>query len=290
MEYILHLLILIGIYTMLSQSLSLSVGYGGMISLAHAGFYGIAAYTSALLSINYQLTYLVTLLASMLFCGLFAIIISTISMRTVDSYFIICTLGIQVIFFTILYNWVPVTGGGDGIPGIPNISIFGINIESRLTFFVLTLICSALIYYILKRLIMSSFGRTLRALKEDEIYAQSICKNVHISKVIAFTISAMLASIPGTLYAHYISFIDPSSFTLNESIFIFSIVIISGTKNLQGCILASCILVLLPEGLRFIGIPSALAANIRQIIYGSMLVFMMFFRCYNLKLNYIKNK
>jgi len=276
MEYLLHLLILIGIYTILSQSLSLSVGYGGMLSLAHAGFYGIGAYTTALLSVNYNLPYMVTLPISMLLSGLLAFAVSAIAMRTVDSYFIICTLGIQIIFFTVLYNWVPITGGGDGIPGIPSISFFGYAVESRLSFLIMVMIIAALVFIFLKKLTTSSFGFTLRALSEDEIFAQSLGKNVHLTKATAFALSAMIAAISGTLYAHYISFIDPASFTINESIFILSIVIIAGTRNLWGCLIASAILVLLPEALRFIGMPSGIAANIRQIIYGGMLIVMMF--------------
>ncbi|MDR2577785.1 MAG: branched-chain amino acid ABC transporter permease [Chitinispirillales bacterium] len=95
MEYILHLLILIGIYAMLSQSLNLSAGFGGMISLAHAGFYGVGAYTAALLAVNHQLPFLLTLPVAMLLSGVLALIVSAIALRTIDDYFIICTLGIK---------------------------------------------------------------------------------------------------------------------------------------------------------------------------------------------------
>jgi len=276
MEYLLHLLILVGIYIMLSQSLNLSTGYGGMISLAHAGFYGIGAYTAALLSVNYQLPFLLTLPVAILFSGILALIVSAIALRTVDQYFIICTMGIQVIVFSLMHNWTSLTRGVFGIPGIPHIHIFGIGVESRLSFLILTLLLAGLIFYLLRWLTSSSFGRTLKALCEDEIFTQSLGKNVYLSKVIAFTVSAMLAAVPGVLYAHYITYIDPTSFTIDESIFILSIVIIGGQHNLWGCIIASAVLVLLPEALRFIGMPSSIAANIRQIIYGGMLVFMMF--------------
>jgi branched-chain amino acid transport system permease protein len=122
----------------------------------------------------------------------------------------------------------------------------------------------------------SSFGLSLRALSEDEIFAQSFGKNVYLSKVIAFTASAMLAAIPGVLYAHYITYIDPTSFTVDESIFILSIVILGGMRNLRGSLIASAFLVLLPEALRFIGMPSSIAANTRQIIYGGALIFTMY--------------
>ena len=276
MEYLLHLLILVGIYVMLSQSLNLSAGFGGMISLAHAGFYGVGAYTAALLSVHFQLPFLLALPVAMLLSGLLALIVSAIALRTIDDYFIICTLGIQVVVFSLMNNWMSLTRGPLGIPGIPGIQLFGIGIESKWAFLFLTLFFVTMIFFFLKKLTSSSFGRTLRALSEDEIFTQSLGKNVYLSKVIAFTVGAMIAAVPGVLYAHYISYIDPTSFTVDESIFILSIVIIGGMRNLWGSVIAAAFLVLLPEALRFVGMPNAIAANMRQIIYGGVLVFMMF--------------
>ena len=122
----------------------------------------------------------------------------------------------------------------------------------------------------------SPFGRIFIALSEDEIFLKSLGKNVYQAKVISFTLGGMFAAIPGVLYAHYISYIDPTSFTVDESIFILSIVIIGGMRSLWGSALAAAILVILPEALRFIGMPSNMAANMRQIIYGIALIFMMF--------------
>lgn len=272
MEYILHLLILITIYVMLSQSLSLTSGFGGMISLAHAGFYGIGAYSTAVLSVNNHLPFILTLPIGMLICGLIALIVSTIALRTVDDYFIICTLGIQIVIFSIMNNWMGLTNGPLGIPGIPSISILGIEFNDKLPFLFLSIILTSTIFLFLHLILKSSFGRVLKALSEDEIYTQSIGKNVYLSKVIAFTTSAMIAAIPGVLYAHYISYIDPTSFTVDESIFILSIVIIGGTRNLWGILFAAAFLVLLPEALRFVGMPDSIAANMRQIIYGLILV------------------
>jgi branched-chain amino acid transport system permease protein len=276
MEYLLHLLILVGIYIMLSQSLNLSAGFGGMISLAHAGFYGVGAYTAALLAVNYQVPFLLALPVAMLLSGLLALIVSAIALRTIDDYFIICTLGIQVIVFSLMNNWMSLTKGPLGIPGIPGISLFGIEIERKWAFLLLTLFFVGLIFFFLKKLTGSALGRTLRALSEDEIFTQSLGKNVYLSKVIAFTAGAMLAAVPGALYAHYISYIDPTSFTVDESIFILSIVIIGGMQNLWGSVIAAAFLVFLPEVLRFVGMPNAIAANMRQIIYGGILIFMMF--------------
>lgn len=275
MEYILHLAILICIYTMLSQSLSLSAGKTGMVSLAHAGFYGIGAYTTALLTMQFQLPFWLNLPIAMTLCGAFAIVVSLIALKTVEDYFIICTLGIQVVTFSIMNNWMAVTRGPLGIPGIPAISISGWNIESKIGFLLLCIVFTSIIWWLLHRITRSGFGRTLVAISEDEIYSQSIGKNVYQSKTVAFTISAMLAAIPGALYAHYISYIDPTSFTLAESIFILSIVIIGGMGSLKGSFFAALFMVLLPEALRFVGMPDSIAANMRQIIYGLLLVVVM---------------
>lgn len=276
MEYILHLLIFIAIYVILAQSLSLAAGYSGLISLAHAGFYGIGAYTTAILSVNYGFSFLVTLPLAMLICGIMALIVSVISLRTVDDYFIIITLGIQVVVFSIMNNWQELTRGPLGIPGIPSIEIFGFSFDSKISFLLLSLFFVMLVWLLLKNVSRSPFGRVLIALSEDEIFTQSLGKNVHKAKVISFTMSAMLASIAGVLYAHYISYIDPTSFTIEESIFILSIVIIGGMRNMWKIAIAAAFLVLLPEALRFLGMPNNIAANMRQIIYGIILILVIF--------------
>lgn len=275
MEYILHLFILICFYTLLSQSLNLSAGFTGLISLAHAGFYGIGAYTTAILSTQFSFSFWLSLPLAMLISGAIAFMVSLIALRTVEDYFIICTLGIQVILFSIMNNWMDLTRGPLGIPGIPSISLFGFNLDSKISYLLLSLFFVAIVWFVLRNISKSGFGKTLTAISEDEIYSQSIGKNVYLSKTVSFTLSAMFAAIPGTLYAHYISYIDPTSFTVTESIFILSIAIIGGLGNLTGSFLAATFLVLLPEALRFVGMPDTIAANMRQIIYGLILVVVM---------------
>jgi branched-chain amino acid transport system permease protein len=260
---------------LLSQSLNLSAGFTGLISLAHAGFYGIGAYTTAILSIKFGFSFWLTIPLAMLISGVIAFVVSLIALRTVEDYFIICTLGIQVILFSIMNNLMDLTRGPLGIPGIPSIHFFGLSLDSKISFLTLSLFFVAIIWFVLSNISKSGFGKTLTAISEDEIYTQSIGKNVYISKIVSFTLSAALAAIPGALYAHYISYIDPTSFTVNESIFILSIVIIGGLGNLKGSFFAASFLVLLPEVLRFVGMPDSIAANMRQIIYGLILVIVM---------------
>jgi branched-chain amino acid transport system permease protein len=135
-----------------------------------------------------------------------------------------------------------------------------------------------LVYWIVNRLVKSPFGNVLRSIREDEIFAQSLGKNVSFFKVLSFSVSAGLTAIAGALYAYYITFIDPTSFTVQESVFMLSLVIVGGAGRLSGSIIGAVLLVSIPEILRFVGMPSSIAANMRQILYGGLLVAFMMFR------------
>jgi len=124
----------------------------------------------------------------------------------------------------------------------------------------------------------SPFGRVLKGLREDEVFTQSLGKNVTRHKLAAFLIGGALAGVAGALYAHYVSFIDPTSFTVGESIFMLTIVIVGGTGSIIGSVVGAELLVIVPEALRFLGVPSAIAANLRQILYGALLIAFMLLR------------
>lgn len=276
MEYLLHILVLIGIYTILSVSLNLISGYTGLISIAHAAFYGVGAYVAALMALNLHSPFLVNIVCAIILCGLLGALVGIPSLRIRDDYFVIATFAFQVITFSILNNWVSFTGGPMGLPGIPQPTIFGFQISSQVGFLILVGFFCALMLWMTHRIVRSPFGRVLKAIREDEVFAQAAGKNVATHKIFVFVIGAGMAAVAGVMYAHYISFIDPTSFTVMESIFIISIVIIGGAGSMWGPVVGAVVLVVLPELLRFIGLPSSVAANTRQIIYGALLVaFMM---------------
>lgn len=275
MDYLFHIVILSGIYTVLSVSLSLILGHIGILSVAHAGFYGIGAYSSALLTINLGCPFWLGVLLGMVIAVLVSLMVSIPSLRLHGDYFVIATFGFQIIIFSIFNNWLDLTRGPLGIFGIPQPSILSWKVNSDIDFLILTVIWTACISGIIYRLVTSPYGRVLRAIREDEVFAQAMGKNTLWFKVSAFAISAAVASSAGSLYAHYISYIDPSSFTVMESILIISMVIIGGADSFWGPIIGAIILVTLPELLRFIGLQSAIAANLRQILYGLVLVIMM---------------
>ncbi len=275
MNYLLHILTMINIYAILALSLNLLVGYTGLLSLSHAAFYGIGAYISTLLVMKLSLGFLPTLLLAIAGTVLLSFTISLPSLRLRGDYFVLASLGFQIIVFTILYNWIDLTRGPYGIPGIPRPKIFGVEINSIFLYFVFTGFIAALCAGLLYLIGHSPFGRTLKAIREDEIAAAALGKNVTRFKIRAFAIAAGFAAVPGALFAGYLRYIDPTSFTVMESVFILSIIIIGGTGNLSGPLIGTVLMIFLPETLRFLEIPDAIAANMRQIIYGALIILIM---------------
>jgi len=278
MAYLLHIFILINIYIIIAISLNLIAGYTGILSIAHAAFYGVGAYVVALLAVNFGTPFLFNLIAAMAVAGVVAAVVAFPSLRIHDDYLVIATFGFQMILFSIFNNWVSLTRGPLGIPGIPQPNLFGLVITSHVDFLILSALLALVVYLFARLLVNSPFGRVLKAVREDEIFAQSLGKNVIHYKILIFVIGGALAAIAGTLYAHYVTFIDPTSFTILESIFMISIVIVGGAGSLSGSVIGAAVLIIIPEALRFLGMPNAIAANMRQIIYGALLVIMMIFR------------
>lgn len=278
MEYLLHVLILSAVYAILAVSVDLLVGRAGLLSVAQAAFFGIGAYTSALLATRTGASFSIGVGSGMVAAALISLILSLPSLRLHDDYFAIATFGFQVILFGVLNNWMDVTRGPLGIPGIPQPIVFGWHVDSYPGFLTLSLGFAGFAYFVVYLLTSAPFGRVLHAIREDEVFAKAHGKNTIYFKVAAFVVSAALAASAGSLYAHYITYIDPTSFTVMESILIISMVIIGGAGSLWGPLVGAVVLVTLPEALRFIGLPGSVAANLRQIIYGSLLVIMMIFR------------
>ena len=278
MNYLLHILIMISIYIILALSLNLPVGYTGLLSLAQAAFYGVGAYAAALLMMRTGLNFFIALPLAIILAAVLSLMVSYPAIRLRGDYFILASLAFQIIVFTVLYNWIDLTKGPYGIPGIPKPAILGLVFDNLYKFFALASAIAVLTVLISKRLYSSSFGLVLKAIREDELSAISIGKNVRKFKVLAFAINSGLAAAAGALYAAYVTYIDPTSFTLDESIFILSVVLVGGSGNLRGPVIGAFLMILLPEGLRFLGIPDNVAPNVRQILYALILIILMRFR------------
>lgn len=272
MDFVLHVLIMCGIYMILCLSLNLLVGFGGLFNVGHGAFYGIGAYIGALVMIHWKLPFPIELLMSALTAGLFGIVLGFPSLRLKGDYLALSTFGFAVVMYTVFMNWVPVTRGPMGIPGVLRPQILFIKFHSLAAYLVLVAIMVAISAFILHRIVASPFGKSLMAIREDEIAALAAGKNVALIKVLVFSVGAFFAGIAGNLYVHYISLADPSAFTTDESFLVFSMVVFGGMASLKGSILSAFVLVLFPEVLRFIGIPSFYAAQIRRMLFGFLLM------------------
>ena len=275
MEYILHILVITGIYIILTLSLNLLVGYTGLAALGHAAFSCVGAYASALLALNYGLSPWLGLLVGAVAAAVLGAFIGVPSLRLKGDYLALATFGFGVIVYSIAKNWVSVTRGPMGLPGIPAFSIFGIQLSEVWQYLVLVAVFVFVTYFIINRIVKSPFGRVLRGIREDEIAALAMGKNINKYKIIVFIVGAFFAGIAGSLYAHYITFIDPSSFTVMESITILLMVVFGGMGSLSGSFVGAAVLVIFPEMLRFLGMPSSVAAPLRQMIYGLLLILLM---------------
>jgi branched-chain amino acid transport system permease protein len=248
--YTLHLMVMVCLYIILGLTLNLIAGYAGMLSLCHASFFGIGAYASALLITSAGWPFVPSLLAAVLICGLIAYLISIPLIRLQGDFFVLATLAFQIIVFAVLCNWTSLTNGFFGISGIPRPSLFRLSAISPWSFFLLSMCVALAVWMLMWRLSHSPYGRAIEATRDDELAAQALGKDVKRFKRSAFTIGGMLAAFAGVLFAGYMSYIDPTSFTLDESVFILCVVVIGGAGNLRGPIVGALVLVLLPKALR----------------------------------------
>lgn len=279
MEYVFHIVIMLNIYIMLVLSANLTIGMANLLTMCQAAFYGIGAYIGTFFLMQFHCPLLVILAAVSLVTGLFSFLVSYASVKLKGDYFVLATMGFQLIVYTILYNWTPVTRGPYGIPGIPGIRLFGVwELSGVYGYLVLSLVLTGVIIFLFNNLHDSPYGRKLKAVKADEIIVQSMGRDTAAAKSWAFFISAAVAGVAGVLYASYVSYIDPTSFTLDESIFIISALFIGGIGNVKGPVFGALFVVLLPELLRFVGLPDSVAANLRQIIYGLSLILVVYLR------------
>ena len=275
MEYFVHILIISGIYIILTLSLNLIVGFTGIPSLGHVAFACVGAYTSSLLALNCGMSPWIGIIAGACLASLFGLIVGFASLRLKGDYLALVTFGLGIIVYSVSKNWVALTRGPMGLPGIPGFTVFGWEVQSVWAYLLVVAVFAFITLFVINRIVNSPFGRILKSIREDELASLSIGKNVTEYKLIVFIVGAFFAGVAGSLYAHYITFIDPTSFTPTESIMILLMVVFGGMGSIRGSLIGAFALIAFPEMLRFLGLPSSYAAPLRQMIYGLLLIILM---------------
>jgi branched-chain amino acid transport system permease protein len=263
----------------LAVTLNFILGYAGIFSIAHAMFFGVGAYTAAFVAMKFGAGFIPATLAGMVVSGVISLALALPALRVRGEYFVAASLGLQMLAITIFSEWKPVTGGIGGIIGIPPASILGFEFTDPLHFLGLTLACLVLVLVVIRQLVRSSFGRSLKALRDDEVAASAFGKNVAVIKTLAVVVACSLAAIAGSLFAFYLSFINVESFVLDVSVQVMAMVIIGGTATLLGPVIGAILVLLLPALLSYLPyLPPTEIGSIQQVIYGLAMVLLMIFR------------
>ena len=230
MDYLLHILIVFLIYAIFAISLNLELGYTGLYNFGHVAFFGIGAYTSALLSLaGYPVA--LGMAGGMLLAGVLGTLLAIPALRLSGDYFGIATLSFGEIIRLFFLNERWLTKGPMGLPGIPRPAWIGEGIAGLPRFLILCILLTVMVFLVTRRITRSPFGRVLKVVREDEYVAQALGKNALSFKVRVVTVGSILAGLAGSLWAHYISYISPADFTLTETILVLLCVVLGGARD-----------------------------------------------------------
>lgn len=268
--YIMQLVINILIYTILAMGLNLLTGFTGILSLGHAAFFGIGAYTAAILNTRLDLPFIVTLVCAIIVAGIFGAILAIPALRVKGSYLVLLTIGFGEVVRLLLVNWIDLTRGPSGIVGIdyPDFGLFKITSLFESYYLILLFVVILMLYQVI--LMHSRVGRAMMAIRDDDNAAELCGIDVAQYKIKTFVISAIYCAIAGCLYAHVIRYVSPDSFRAEESQIILCCVIVGGIATFKGPVIGAILLTLMPELLRGMD-------NYRMVIYGVVLAVVIIF-------------
>ena len=269
-NYYLTILILGCLHAMNAVGLCLLVGHAGQISLGHAGFYGLGAYTSAYLSTTVGLSVGLSMLSGVALTVVVSILVGLPSLKLKGHYLAMATLGFGIILSILFNETVDITGGPSGFVGIPRLSLFGWELSKDVTLYRAVAVMLCLFVWLSFNLLHSRVGRALRALHTSERAAEAMGVDIARYKLLVFVLSAAFSGIAGVLYAHYLTFIAPSSFGFMFSVEMIVMVVLGGMLSVPGAIVGAFFVTVLPEFLRAF-------ENIEILLFGAILILCMMF-------------
>ncbi len=261
------IMVFVGIYCLITIGLSLLMGYAGQISVGHAAFFGIGAYISGILTANYGINAWACMVIGMAVTAVVAALVGAPSLKLKGHYLAMATLAFGIIIFIIFNEEIEWTGGPDGMSGIPGLSLFGFEFDSAERYYYLVWGFVLTVFIFTVNVIQSGTGRALRAIHTSEQAASAIGVDVSRFKLLVFVYSAVLASLAGSFYAHYLNFINPSTFDLFFSIKLLIMIALGGMHNIWGAIMGTGLITFLSnEWLYYF-------EEFEIIVYGAILLF-----------------
>jgi len=276
-NYLIHIAIITVVALLLAWSLNLALGYTGIINLGHLAFYGLGAYTAALI-VKHGGAWWWGLLAGAALAALSAVLLHALTWRLKGDYLALVSLGFSFLAYSLFMNWVDVTGGAYGLSAIPRPQVFGTTLISNYHYLWFSLAIAVVVGLFLRRLTRAPYGRLLEATRDDALGLSAYGYNPNRLKAESLVISAAIAGAAGGVFAYYSSYIDPSLFFIHELITVLTVVLVGGLASLGGTLVASIVITLLPEALRFLPLPPESVGPMRQIIYAVVLLVILRFR------------
>lgn len=277
-DYVGNLIVVALIYAVLSSTLTVLIGQGGLLSVAHAMFFGVGGYATALLTTKRAWSWELAIVAGILLSAVLAMAVAAISLRVHEDYLVIASFGLQIIGTSLLSNLSGLTGGVSGVPGIPLPSLFGWTPGSVVGFVWLAAGTAVVCIGAVVAVSRSAFGRVLRACRDDPVAAAALGKRSALYKISIFAITSGIAALTGGIYAMYRGFVSPDDFTVDLSILVLTMVVIGGLGKISGAVLGAVLIVALPELIRHFDLPASLVGPVEQIIYGVALVIVVLIR------------
>lgn len=266
--YYFQLLVFVGIHTLLALGLNMLMGYAGQISLGHAAFYGIGAYTTAVLTATYGFSPWAALPCAILLASAVAYVVGLPTLKLSGYYLGMGTLGFGMIGFIVFREWSSLTGGSSGFVGIPPLEIGPVSFYSGRSYFFLVWAVVLGTIILCQRLIDSRMGRALRSIHDSEKASRAIGVDTMALKLRVFVFSAAVAALAGFLYAHFVTFISPGTFDFLASVRMVTMVVIGGMASVWGALLGAFLLTLLPEWLHAF-------SEFEMVVYGLILMGVM---------------
>jgi len=270
--YHLHVGSMAGIFTILALSLNLLLGYTGQLSLGHAAFFGIGAYTAALLALRLEWPFWLGLPAAAALAGVAGWAIGRLALKVRGAYFVLVTISFAGVISLVSVNWMELTNGPLGLPGVPAPTLAGVSFRTKSAYYYLVLAAAAGSYLVCHRLVSSRLGRAFLALRENESLAESVGVDPTRTLVLAAVVSAALAGVAGGLYAHYTRFVSPEVFLFSYTVTMVIMVVAGGKGTLAGPVVGAALFTALPEALR-----EATSWQWQMLAYGAILMLVLYF-------------
>ncbi|MBW8636344.1 branched-chain amino acid ABC transporter permease [Hoeflea sp. WL0058] len=271
MNFLFSFIVLAEIFAIVAISTNLLMGVVGIFSVAQAAIMGCGAYAYAVLAAA-GAPFFPAVCGAMMIAASLNLLTALPSLRLAGDYFVITSFGTQLVATAVFINWVAVTGGAAGLPGIPVAEIFGVRFVTAGEFLWISTVALALMAFSFWCLLRSPYGKLLHAIRLDEIAVSASGRKVLRAKVGVSLVSGAYAGCAGALYAVYISFIDPISFDIHVSVLVITMVVIGGARTLAGSIIGPFLLLAIPQLLTLLEISSSLVGPVRQLIFGVILI------------------